>query len=266
MRGPDNSIVSRAENIVTWHKINEFTRNQTNSCYYSVCNRISRNVQGNRFLLSSFVKCGCQYSDRPSISPLYTPIYFPGVQTKYSPSRPDLGTMSLSLMFIQVLGCKLIGNLLSSHNDYSDSHWSVSRMVVVVHITGSSSRPDMSSLLAGMYTMKVRYTRDTELSTAQAMHRHSEQHTTFSGPEMRWRIMRNAARDELGFMDLALSDTSSLISSSMEWAKTIKVYLRLSRAASLIPSHSFYKSSPLVHFQCFDYSWWDFKSSGAFPG
>ena len=58
-------------------------------------------------------------------------------------------------------------------------------MVVVVHITGSSSRPDMSSLLAGMYTMKVRYTRDTELSTAQAMHRHSEQHTTFSGPEMR---------------------------------------------------------------------------------
>ena len=143
-------IVSRAENIVTWHKINEFTRNQTNSCYYSVCNRISRNVQGNRFLLSSFVKCGCQYSDRPSISPLYTPIYFPGVQTKYSPSRPDLGTMSLSLMFIQVLGCKLIGNLLSSHNDYSDSHWSVSRMVVVVHITGSSSSPDMSSLLAGM--------------------------------------------------------------------------------------------------------------------
>ena len=91
--------------------------------------------------------------------------------------------------------------------------------------------------------------------------------STQPSPGLRWdEIMRSAARDELGFIDLALSDTSSLISTSMEWAKTIKVYLRLSRAASLIPSHSFYKSSPLVHFQCFDYSWWDFKSSGAFPG
>ena len=102
MRGPDIMIgESRAENIVTWHKINEFTRNQTNSCYYSVCNRISRNVQGNRFLLSSFVKCRCQYSDRPfHLATLHTNLFPPGPNKIFSLPARSGHTMSLSLMFI----------------------------------------------------------------------------------------------------------------------------------------------------------------------
>ena len=63
-------------------------------------------------------------------------------------------------------------------------HWSVSSLSTVVQMTGISRSPDSSSLLAGIYTMKVRYTKLTELSTATAKHRQREQQTTFSGPCM----------------------------------------------------------------------------------